>query len=322
MDLISIIVPIYKVEKYLDRCIRSIVEQSYQNLEIILVDDGSTDNCPAICDAWAEKDNRIKVVHKENGGLSDARNAGLAVATGEFISFIDSDDYVAPEFICVLYEALINTGAEIVECATDYMDEDDHILRHRPAANTRQMGRIEALRRLVLEDGVYQTVWNKLYRRDVIAEILFEKGKYNEDEFWTYLIFDHIETLAVVQQPLYYYLQRGSSIIGTGYNIRRLDGVEARFLRMQYLQKYEELACLTRQQFAFDCLWHLQCVLRHLKDTQQMKAKRDILVMLERTARVSQKKLKLNLKYRVWYEMLQIMPETTAKIRNSLKIGL
>ena len=94
-ELISVIVPVFKVEKYLDRCVQSIVDQTYRNLEIILVDDGSPDNCPAMCDAWAEKDNRVKVIHKKNGGLSDARNAGMAIATGELMGFVDSDDYIS-----------------------------------------------------------------------------------------------------------------------------------------------------------------------------------------------------------------------------------
>lgn len=316
---VSVIVPIYKVESYLDKCIRSITAQTYRELEIILVDDGSPDNCPAICDAWAEKDNRIKVIHKPNGGLSDARNAGLAVATGELVSFIDSDDWVAPEFIQTLYDAMIRTGAEVAECGAAFVDETGTVLRQRKAA-AGEMGSIEALRRLVLEDGVYQTVWNKLYRREIC--IPFETGKLNEDEFFTWKVFEKIKKLAVVEAPLYNYLQRGGSIIGTGYHIRRLDGLVARFLRMSALQKYKELACLTRQQFAFDCLWHLQCVLRHLDGEEQQQAKRDILAMLGCTARVPQRKLRLNLKYRVWYEMVQAMPVQTAKIRNKLKIGL
>lgn len=320
MDRISVIVPIYKVEPYLDRCVRSIVAQTYDNLEIILVDDGSPDNCPTMCDAWAAKDSRIKVIHKENGGLSDARNAGLSVATGALVSFIDSDDYIAPEFVTELYDAIAQTGADVAECATAYVDEDGNILRLRNAAPVAQMDKLEALRRLVLEDGIYQTVWNKLYRREIC--IPFETGKLNEDEFFTWKVFEKIEKLAVVEAPLYNYLQRGGSIIGTGYHIRRLDGLVARFQRMRALQKYEELACLTRQQFAFDCLWHLQCVLRCLKGDELQQARRDILSMLSCTARVPQRKLLLNLKYRVWYELVQAMPETTAKIRNKLKIGL
>ena len=107
MSLISVIVPVYKVEPYLNKCIESIVNQTYKNLEIILVDDGSPDNCPAICDSWAEKDSRIKVIHKENGGLSDARNAGMVHATGEYIAFVDSDDYIDPEMYQSLYGVMV-----------------------------------------------------------------------------------------------------------------------------------------------------------------------------------------------------------------------
>ena len=105
MDLVSVIIPIYGVEQYLDRCVRSVVNQSYAHLEIILVDDGSTDRCPAMCDAWANKDSRIQVIHKSNGGLSSARNAGLDMATGEFIAFVDSDDYVEPDYIATMIDA-------------------------------------------------------------------------------------------------------------------------------------------------------------------------------------------------------------------------
>lgn len=321
MDLISVIVPIYKVEQYLDCCIRSIVEQTYVNLEIILVDDGSPDDCPAMCDAWAAKDSRIKVIHKENGGLSDARNAGLAMASGELISFIDSDDWIEPTFYEKLWEVMQTSGAEIAACATNYVAESGKVLRVRMAAQG-PVGRIDALRRLVMEDGVYQTVWNMLYRREVVEGMTFEKGKYNEDEFWTYRVLDRIERLATVSAPLYNYRQRGTSIIGTGYNIRRLDGLEARFRRMEYLQKYEELACLTRQQFTFDCMWHLQCVLKYLIGEEQRRAKKTILDLLKQTPQVQWNQLTANTKYKVWYTMFQRMPEWTAKIRNGLKIGV
>ena len=106
VDLISVIVPVYKVEPYLDRCVQSIVDQTYGNLEIILVDDGSPDNCPAMCDAWAEKDSRIKVIHKENGGQADARNVGMAVATGEYVAFVDSDDWIDIRMYQRMHEAM------------------------------------------------------------------------------------------------------------------------------------------------------------------------------------------------------------------------
>lgn len=321
MDLISVIVPIYKVEPYLDRCVRSIVVQTYEYLEIILVDDGSPDTCPAMCDDWAEKDNRIKVIHKENGGLSDARNAGLAVATGEYISFIDSDDYIAPEFVAELYEAITQTGADIAECAVAYVDEADNILRHRGVATTMQMDKIAALRRLVLEDGIYQTVWNKLYRREVIDGILFEKGKHHEDDFWTYQIFDRIKKLAVVDKALYNYLQRGTSIIGAGYTIKRLDGLEARFLRMEYLQKYDELACLTRQMLVMDCMWHYQSVEAHLSGQEQETALNYVRQTMRNCPVVPLCHLTGKLTHRIWYTLFRTMPELTVWVRRKIGIG-
>lgn len=319
--LISVIVPIYNVEPYLNSCVQAIVNQTYDNLEIILVDDGSPDNCPALCDAWAERDSRIKVIHKTNGGLSDARNAGLAAATGELISFIDSDDWIEPAFFSALYHAMERTGAEIAECATQYVAEDGAIIRTRNAAPG-PLDHIEALRRLVLEDGVYQTVWNKLYRREMIEGIPFEKGKHHEDDFWTYQIFDRINTLAVVSTPMYNYRQRGSSIIGVGFTIKRLDGLEARFQRMEYLQKYDKLANLTHQQFLLACMWHLQCTLRCLSGQEQQTALDTILTLKAKTPKVKQKDLTLNWKYRIWYAMFRCMPVFTSQLRNFLKIGL
>ena len=322
MERISIIVPIYKVEAYLDGCVQSLVGQTYQNLEIILVDDGSPDSCPAMCDVWAEKDSRIRVIHKENGGLSDARNAGLAVATGDLISFIDSDDSIAPEFIRTLYDALVSTGADVAECGVDYVDESGKILRTRNAAGTSEMGRVEALRRLVQEDGVYQTVWNKLYRRDVIDGILFEKGKYHEDEFWTYQVFDRIQKLAMVKPSMYNYLQRGSSIIGVGYNIRRLDGLEARFLRMEHLQKYEELAALTRQNLILDCMWHYQSAGRVLTGAEREQALAYIRETMKKCPGIPLSALTGKLTHRVWYFMFRVMPDLTVFVRNKIGIGV
>ena len=321
-NCISVIVPVYGVEAYLDKCVQSIINQTYDNLEIILVDDGSPDGCPAICDSWAERDRRIKVIHKENGGLSDARNAGLAVAAGELISFIDSDDWIEPDFLTALYDAMEQTGAEIAECATAYVAENGTIIKLRKEALPSPLDRMEALRRLIMEDSVYQTVWNKLYRREVIEGIPFAVGKYNEDDFWTYKVFDRIQRLATVEMPLYNYLQRGSSIIGVGYNLRRLDGLDARFQRMEYLQKYNELANLTRQQFLLDCMWHLQCSLRCLGYQDLKTAKNTILSLKSKTLKVAQRDLSLNWKYRIWYVMFRLMPVYTAKLRNLLKIGL
>lgn len=322
MDLVSVIVPIYKVEKYLDRCIQSIAEQSYTNLEIILVDDGSPDGCPAICDSWAEKDSRIKVIHKENGGLSDARNAGLEIATGKYIAFIDSDDSISTEFILKLYHAIEEHHADVAECAVSYVDENGNLLRARDSSSITEMEKTEALRRLVLEDGIYQTVWNKLYRRELVIDIPFAVGKYHEDEFWTYQVLDRIEKLAVVHDALYNYLRRSTSIIGVGYNIRRLDGLEARFQRMKHLQKYEELADLTRDRLIFDCLWHYQSTSKFLQGEEKEKALSYIKSIVSEIGKVRNSNNGMKFTHRLWRAMFLAMPNLTVWIRNKIGIGI
>lgn len=322
MELISVIVPIYKVEPYLDRCIRSIVDQTYAHLEIILVDDGSPDNCPAICDTWAQRDPRIKVIHKANGGLSDARNAGMDIATGELISFVDSDDTIAPEFLEKLYRALTAYDADIAECAVSYVDETGRVLRRRNVSQVQTMEKIEALQRLVTEDGIYQTVWNKLYRRHAALGVPFAVGKYNEDEFWTWQVFERINKLAVVPECLYNYLQRSSSIIGVGYNARRLDGLQAQFQRMEYLQKYEELAALTWQHLLLHCMWQYQCAARLMTGDEKRAVQADILDVARRAGTVPGNPKAVALKYRLWLGMFRAAPDFTVWVRNLLKIGV
>ncbi len=177
--LISVILPIYKVEEYLDRCVNSLLSQSYSNLEIILVDDGSPDRCPHLCDEWAKKDGRIHVVHKKNGGLSDARNAGYAVATGDLISFIDSDDWVEPDFFRVLHEALTENDCDISTCEYRKAYEGQALAPTTGNYGFRIFNQTEAMSALI-DNKVQQVVWNKLYRRSVIGDILFDKGKYHE----------------------------------------------------------------------------------------------------------------------------------------------
>lgn len=319
--LISIIVPIYKVEAYLDRCVGSVVSQTYSNLEIILVDDGSPDNCPEMCDSWAAKDSRIKVLHKENGGLSDARNVGLKIATGEYISFVDSDDWIEPDFVSLLYQVLTENGADISECATIYVAENGDHLRIRRTPIQKTLDRMEALCRLVQEDGVYQTVWNKLYKRSLIDGILFEKGKYNEDDFWTYQVLDRIGKIAFVEKTMYNYLQRNSSIMGTGYSLKRLDGVEARFGRMRYLQKYPQIGPLVRQNFLFDCMYHYQCVLRYIQGSERTEAIERIKKMVADTPRVQLFSVERNTD-RFWLALFKVAPEVTAMLRNWLRVGI
>ena len=213
-DKISIIVPIYKVENYIDKCIISITEQTYKNLEIILVDDGSPDKCPEICEKYAKKDNRIKVIHKKNGGLSDARNAGLKVATGKYIGFVDSDDYIEKDMYQVLYNNLIKTNSDISIVNLKEVKENEIIENNiKDEQNIIEYNKLEALKKLI-ENKIKSYAWNKLYKKEILNDIEFPIGRKMEDLAVMYKIFEKVNKVVYTDKIEYYYLQRKNSILG------------------------------------------------------------------------------------------------------------
>jgi len=237
MELISIIVPIYNVEDYLVDCLENIVNQTYKNLEIILVDDGSPDNCGNICDEYAKKDNRIKVIHKENGGLSSARNVGLDIATGEYISFIDSDDFVSKDFIEKLYNLCKKNGAEIAEC--NFLKFVDKIEKSNINPKIESYSSIEMQKRIYSNEYIRTiVVWNKLYKKCIYETLRFPIGKINEDEFTTYKAFGNTsEKIVITNEVLYYYRYNENSIMGRKFNEKRLDVLEAYEERKEYFRE-------------------------------------------------------------------------------------
>ena len=208
LPLISVIVPIYNVEMYLNRCVDSILKQSYTNLEVILVDDGGIDSCPQLCDEYEKKDSRVKVIHKTNGGLSDARNAGLEVAKGKFVSFIDADDYLSVDFYKIMYEHLWETKADIVVC--DFVEtQDEYILvKH----DTKMQRKSYTGRKKIMENffkrNCTKTViaCNKLYRRNLFEGIQYPKGQIYEDEATTYKVYYKCNKITYISDKLYYFL--------------------------------------------------------------------------------------------------------------------
>ena len=255
MELISMIVPVYKVEKYLDRCLESLVNQSYPNLEIILVDDGSPDRCGEMCDDWAARDCRIRVIHKENGGLSDARNAGLAVATGEVIGFVDSDDWLDTDFVYHLYQALEKTGAGIAACDCRFVTEDETVATVGQRTPPYRICTGEAAVADILSGvGFRATAWNKLYRRQYLEGEQYPVGRHHEDEFFTYRILAKAEKLVYVDLPLYCYVQRGGSIMHS-LSMKRLDALDAGLERIAFLRKrYPGLVLRGKVALCFSCL--------------------------------------------------------------------
>ena len=253
MDLISIIVPVYKVEKYLDKCVESIVNQTYKNLEIILVDDGSPDNCPKMCDDWAKKDKRIIVIHKENGGLSDARNAGMKIASGEYIAFVDSDDWIDNEYIQSMYEVAKKYDSKFVACNIRLTDELGNSLKdEKNTGNVYQWSAHDTFKDHW--EKFRATAWNKLYKKNLLDNECFKVGKFHEDEFFTYKIVDKAENVAYIDKTLYNYRQRSQSIMTT-FSIKHLDALEAYYDRIVLMkEKYPDLYVKDKSVFCWTCV--------------------------------------------------------------------
>ncbi|HFU4518379.1 TPA: glycosyltransferase family 2 protein [Streptococcus suis] len=214
MNNISIIVPIYNVEQYLSKCLESIVNQTYKHIEILLVNDGSTDNSEEICLAYAKKDRRIRYYKKENGGLSDARNYGIERAEGDYLAFIDSDDFIDQEFIQRLYEAAVSENALVAVSGYDRVDASGNFLKAEPLpTNQTVLSGREVCKKLLEADGHrFVIACNKLYKKELLEGLRFEKGKIHEDEYFTYRLLYALEKVAVVQECLYHYVDRENSI--------------------------------------------------------------------------------------------------------------
>lgn len=321
--MISVIVPIYNVEQYLSRCVDSLLAQTYRDFELILVDDGSPDNCGALCDDYATQDTRVRVIHKPNGGLSDARNAGLRIACGEYIAFVDSDDWVSPEYLEKLLNAVIETDADICECdiirtATEYPQLPDI----GPAAAA-VYDPETAMEQLIRDSIFHQYVWNKLYKRHVIQDLLFPEGKTNEDEFWTYLAFGRANKVARINSPLYFYFQRSTSIMGMAYSLKRLDALEAKGLRQDYIEhNFSRLSTLAKVNLVQSAIYSGQMTLLHLSGEDKKKAQRYIDHVVSSYPLTSKDRSTINKKANVWLIAASISFWGTCRLKNLLKRGL
>ncbi len=271
--VISVIIPVYQVEKYLDRCVKSLLCQTYRNLEIILVDDGSCDDCARICDTWVKADGRIRAIHKRNGGLSDARNAGIPFATGEYISYIDSDDMVTQDYFEVMLHTLQVEKSDIIECGVVKFYEDNHFDEYNDDLIVTSYRTVEALSGLIYESPFHQHVWNKLYKAELVLDVPFPFGKLNEDEFWTYQIFGRAKRVTKINKTMYHYFQRGGSIMGEGFNLRRLDALEGKYNRQQYIEKnFPGLTSQARINLFSSCVFSGQSSLKYLTKLEKKQA--------------------------------------------------
>lgn len=319
--MISIIVPIYKVEAYLPRCVDSILAQTYQDFELILVDDGSPDGCGAICDRYAAQDHRIKVIHKPNGGLSDARNAGVAEATGAYIAFVDSDDWLMPNYLKYLLDTMLAQDADICECGVLRTDGTQGAAQE--ALMNPQRFETQRAMQLLIGDGVlHQYVWNKLYRRETIGDITFPKGKTNEDEFWTFRVFGNAKAVARIDTPLYMYFQRSDSIMGQGYSLKRLDALEAKLQRQEYIvRNFPGLAELAGLNLLGSCIYAGQMSLLHLHGEERAEAKRKIAAILRSSPVPLKARMAVAGSNKAWFALARISFWGTCRLKNLLKKG-
>lgn len=317
--LISVIVPIYKVEEYLDRCVESIVNQTYKNLEIILVDDGSPDNCPQMCDSWAEKDSRIKVVHKENGGLSDARNAGMPFAIGDVVSFIDSDDWVELDMFEKMLSRMQKDNSDIVSCGVKWVEEDGTVIRDVTVNANEVLDTHSAMKELINDNKFKQHVWNKLYKYELIKGIPFEKGRYHEDVFWSYQIVGKAERVTILKDSLYNYVQRKGSIMGNSYSVKRLDGLDALKKQCEYVkERFPDLYDNALYVYIGSCYFQLQAAIR----TKQSREVIDNILNRLDFRKTGHPTRVLTAKPKMWYYLFTWFPKTISRVRNLLKVGL
>ena len=269
---VSIIVPIYKVEAYLPRCIDSLLTQSFPDLEIILVDDGSPDGCGNICETYAKKDCRIRVIHKPNGGLSDARNAGLDIATGDYVYFVDSDDWIGSDAIAALMAQMKDDVDIVMGSSVDVREENDNLVETAhsiPLGTLKHLNRLEAMKDNLLHGWA---AWNKLYRRSLFHAIRFPVGMINEDEAILLHILAQCNHIVQLGHPTYYYFLRANSITTSSFSEKKMDWFHNCTNNYNYiLAEYPQLLPEAEQRLGSSILYLLQfMLLEHKRFSSQI----------------------------------------------------
>lgn len=308
--LISIIVPIYKVQDYLEKCIESILAQSITNFELILIDDGSPDDCGKICDYYAARDSRIRVIHKKNEGLSAARNTGLDIAQGEYIGFVDSDDWIEKNMYETLINLLIDNDADIAQCEFIKTFDEDETIDNRERYIVEIFNNIESLKNLYYEKAISTVVsWNKLYKKVLFEEIRFPKGKIHEDEFTTHKLLYKSKKLVYTNKVFYYYRQTPNSIMNSKFNKKRLDILDA----MQERLEFAEL--INNEMFTYETLkkYMFRLISFYYKCKKEIPEEKDIINDIKKRSDLLYFryyiKSKLRLRSKIKYGMFYLFPD-------------
>lgn len=268
-EKISVIVPVYNVEKYLEKCVNSIISQTYPNIELVLVDDGSTDNSGKICDDLKKNDQRIKVVHKENGGLSSARNAGINESTGAYYGFIDSDDFIDKEMFSTLYEAIKRTGKDIASCGR-YVDVfGQYCVEEFVLGKERVFSREEAIAEVLLLEKVDVSACDKLYKNTLFETVRYPEGQISEDAAVIFDLLDKSNGVVHVGKPFYHYVFRKNSITKSSYSARKHDVItNIKSIDSFISQKHPSLMTESR---IYACICSAALIMDMKKDNSSIK---------------------------------------------------
>lgn len=252
---ITIIVPVYNVETYLRQCLDSVINQTFKEIEIIVVNDGSTDGSLKICEEYAKKDKRIIVINKKNGGLSDARNCGLKIAKAKYIGFVDSDDYIKSDFYEKMYDAIQKSGVDIVVSSIIKVDNCGNYLYRSGYSKEGTISNLIAMKSMLNARGISNSVCNKLFKRELFSEEPFPVGKLYEDEYVTYRIIDQCPYIYNLNSTAYYYRTNISGITHRKFSDKELDRIEASLKRIEYLEKrHKNLVSDGKRYLMYDCL--------------------------------------------------------------------
>lgn len=313
---VSIIIPVYNVEKYIRSCIKSVIDQTYSDIEILLVDDGSTDKSGIFCDEYAACDSRITVVHQKNAGLSAARNRGISVACGDYITFIDSDDYIAPDYIERLYRGLLESNAQICICDFKKVDEEIEIDGLGYSCDITgalvKLSNKQALEKVYTGDlhGVDFISVAKLYDKRLFLDngINFPIGKIHEDAFTTYKLLYLSERISYVDKAMYFYRIRKGSITTSAFSFKKLDKLEATRGECDFFLKHNELDLLRLA--LFDHLHEYQLIVREMNETSNVEEERKkVCQSLQEDLKKFGKYVGIPLKKKMFYKLLAIFPK-------------
>lgn len=318
--LISVIVPVYNVEKYLNKCIESIVNQTYENMEIILVNDGSVDSSNAICQSWREKDPRIILINQNNLGAGQARNAALDIAKGDIVAFVDSDDYI---FKTMFEEMLLlmKDDVDIVECDYITVNNNFGISEANYKVSRKTYTNSEAMKEHLLDANFKQIIWNKLYRKSIISEVRFPTNSKIDDEFFTYKVIGNANKLVHINKVFYAYRQNPNSIMHTIDISSKYQALNAKIKRHEYIKLFfPELINLSNYTIDLFCIYLGQLILKQKKSTDN----KEMFNTLKRTIKSYNCSNVRNIKITnyIWIILSKMSLKLTCEIRNMLKIGL